>query len=196
MSTSDAAAALELGISIGSEPQAVFADDTVSGVLTTRSASWWNFTRCRTCGHTFRRGDRVLVDAAARTVQHLMPGVDCGTDPDGTEPGRGNGDRDEFSAGLLATWPTGAAVTRLAADDWRIPCREDGWRDQAPTCLYCGHTFRPGEYVVVCPCQAGQGLPAACQTAVHRDPAAGYPCWERWQPSGRLTICPTTTARL
>ena len=58
-----ATAALLLGIERGLEPQAAFADDGATGVVTTRSSSWWNFRRCKTCGHTFRRGDHVTVNA-------------------------------------------------------------------------------------------------------------------------------------
>ena len=184
------AAELNLGREMALEPQARFADDGTSGEADTRSSSWWNYLRCQTCGHTFRRGDLVHVDAAARTVRHLTPGLACGVDP-GPAAATG-GDRDEFSAGLLAFWPSTAPVTRIEAGDWRLPRPRSPWR--APTCLYCGHTFRAGEYVVICPCQADQRRPAACGTAVHRDPAAGLPCWDNWQPSGRLNICPMTLA--
>lgn len=183
---------LALGISVGLEPRAAFADEGASGVAVTRSSSWWNRTLCRTCGHTFRRGDRALVDPAARTVMHLVPGLDCGTDPDGARTADGApGDRDAFTGGLLATWPANVPLSRIASDDWRVP--RPGGRKSVPACLYCGHTFRAGEYVVICPCQPGQ---PACETAVHRDPAAGLPCWDRWRPAGRLSVCPTTTARL
>jgi hypothetical protein len=184
---------LELGISVGREPQAAFSEDTVSGVVITRSSSWWNKQRCKTCGHTFRRGDRVLVDSVARTAQHLVPGLHCGTDPGdpGTTTANGADDRDAFADGLLSTWPANVPISRLAPTDWRIP--RGGGQQAAPACLYCGHTFRPGEYVVICPCQPSK---QACGTAVHRDPAAGLPCWDRWQPTGKLTVCPTTTARL
>ena len=188
---------LALGIEMGLEPQADFGEDGASGVVITRSSSWWNHLVCKTCGHTFRRGDRVLVDAVERTVQHLVPGLACGTDTagesaaDGTPAGR---DRDAFATGLLRTWPPNVGVTRLNAGDWRIP--RPGSRRQAPVCLYCGHTFRAGEYVVVCPCKTAMGEAAVCGTAVHRDPAAGLPCWDNWQPGGTLSVCPTTTARL
>jgi hypothetical protein len=186
------AAQLALGIEVGREPQAGFADNGASGIATTRSSSWWNYRRCKTCGQTFRRGDRVLVDALARTVQHLVPGLACGSDS-GLVTATGE-DRDAFTAGLLVSWPPVVPVTRVEPGDWRIPQPGSKW--QAPTCLYCGHTFRAGEYVVVCPCRADQGKPPACGIAVHRDPAAGLPCWDNWQPAGRLTICPTTTVKL
>jgi len=183
-----------LGIEVGLEPTAGFADDGASGVVATRSSSWWNYLRCKTCGHTFRRGDLALVDAVARTAQHLVPGLACGTDPDAIALAGAGRDRDEFAAGLLGTWPPNAPVYRIASGDWRLPRPGSTWL--APTCLYCGHTFRVGEYVIVCPCQSDQGLPPACATAVHRDPAAGLPCWDNWQPSGKLKICPTTTVKL
>jgi hypothetical protein len=183
---------MALGIEAGLEPRAGFAADNVSGQVTTRPSSWWNFRRCQTCGHTFRRGDLVLVDAVARTVQHLAPALDCGTSP-GTATGTGR-DRDEFAAGLLETWPPTVPVTRIEAGDWRVPRR--GGARHAPACLYCGHTFRVGEYVVICPCQSDQGKPAACGTAVHRDPAVGLPCWDNWQPGGQLSVCPVTTVKL
>jgi hypothetical protein len=198
--TGAAAAEVALGIEIGLEPQARFADDGASGVVITRSSSWWNYRRCTTCGQTFRRGDRVLVDSVRRTVQHLVPGLACGSDPGlvcGSDPGlvaMAGADRNAFTVGLLRTWPPAVPVTRIKAGDWRIP--RPGSTRPAPKCLYCGHTFRDGEYVVVCPCQSDQGRPPACGAAVHRDPAAGLPCWDNWQPGGRLVICPTTTAKL
>ena len=197
---------LALGIEVGLEPQAGFASDGTSGVVVTRTSSWWCYRRCPACGQTFRHGDRVLIDAVRRTALHLVPGLACGAEPgpdgagdgtagDGTAgPTVAGDDKGELTAGLLSSWPTGIRLSRIAADDWRLP--RPGARHQAPTCLYCGHTFRAGEYVVTCPCQSAQGLAAACGAAVHRDPAAGLPCWDSWQPGGTLTVCPTTTARL
>jgi len=196
---SEVAAQLALGIERGLEPQAVFADDDATGVVTTRSASWWNSLRCKTCGHTFRPGDRVLVDTVRRTAQHLVPGLACGTDPDAGGPGAASASADgreraEFAAGLLKTWSPAVTLTRIGPADWRLP--RPGSGRKAPSCLYCGHTFRPGEYVVVCPCKTALGERPACGSAVHRDPAAGLSCWEKWQPGGALTVCPTTSARL
>jgi hypothetical protein len=196
------AAELARGIEAGLEPLTAFTDDGASGVVTTRSSSWWNYLPCATCGHTFRRGDRVLVDAVERNVQHLVPGLECGTLPDLDGPaseGTGGlaatgGDKDEFTAGLNHTWPPSVQLSRIAENDWRLP--RPGGRRLPPTCLYCGHTFRTGEYAVVCPCRTTERKAAACGAAVHRDPAAGLPCWDRWQPGGMLTVCPTTTARL
>lgn len=185
-------AELELGISLGLNPQPDAAEASVDGAVITRSWSWWNRRRCRTCGHTFRRGDLVLVNAGARSVRHLVPGLSCGSEP-GAPHERGTAERDEFTAGLLETWPVSVPVSRLAPGDWRIPRPGRRDEDQPPACLYCSHSFRPGEYVVICPCSPWR---QACGAAVHRDPAAGLPCWERWRPEGRLAVCPTTMARL
>jgi hypothetical protein len=191
------AAELALGISLGREPQAIFADDTATGVVITRSSSWWNRTRCFTCGHTFRRGDQALVNAVTRTVQHLVPGLECGVNPDAGPDAAlevaqdGGQDRHAFAASLLTTWKPRIPVVRLAADDWRLPRPA---RRATPTCLYCSHTFRPGEYVAICPCRTAADMDPACGAAVHRDPAAGLPCWDRWQPTGVLAVCPTTAA--
>lgn len=190
------AAEFALGMAEGVEQSAAFRKDATSGVAITRSSSWWNHRRCKTCGHTFRRGDRALVDPIARTAQHLVPGLKCGTDPGpGVErTADAGGDRAEFAAGLLETWPATVLVTMLMPGDYRIP--RPGSLQQAPTCLYCGHTFRAGEYVVVCPCKVTRGEAPACDMAVHRDPAAGLACWEIWQPGGKLSVCPMTTAKL
>jgi hypothetical protein len=186
-----------LGAAEGVEQRASFGKDATSGVTITRSSSWWNHRRCKTCGHTFRRGDRALVDPIERTAQHLVPGLVCGTDPEpaaAQDAATTGQERAEFAAGLLTTWQPTVRLTLLKPGDFRIP--RPGSTVQAPTCLYCGHTFRAGEYVVVCPCRTAVGAPAACDLAVHRDPAAGLACWETWQPGGELIVCPLTTAKL
>lgn len=186
---------LSLGIEEGFDPKPHPGGDsalTADGIVITRSWSWWNGTYCRTCGHTFRRGDRVLVTSPTRAVQHLVPGLECGTDPE-PSPDPGTAERNDLAAGLLACWPTSAPESQLAPDDWRIPRPGTRADRRPPVCLYCGHTFRAGEYVVICPCTPER---PACGAAVHRDPAAGLPCWDRWHPEGDLLVCPITLARL
>ncbi len=205
----DESAEFEFGVRQGSDPQPAFRA-TSSGVALTRPGSWWSYRYCTTCGHTFRRGDRVLLEG--RRVRHLVPGLNCGTggtggtgpQQDAADGGTAGGETADggdvlgFTEGLLSAWPPGrgVAVVTVAADDWRIP--QPGSR-RPPVCLFCAHTFRPGELVVVCPCRPGHRDRAdriACGAAVHRDPAAGLPCWERWRPAGGLTICPVTKARV
>jgi hypothetical protein len=195
----EAAAELEFGISLGLSP--LPEQDETDGVAITKLSSWWNHLHCRTCGHTFRRGDRVRVNMAERTVTHLVPGLACG-EPAGDSAA--DAEVAAFRAGVLAAWPVpeGVRVRQLAADDWRIPAGPADLRE-ANVCLHCGHTFRAGEYVVVCPCrpalpQAADGEPrtASCGRAVHRDPAAGLSCWEQWRPDGVVTVCPVTQVRV
>lgn len=171
------------------------------GEAVTAQVSWWNHLVCTTCGHTFRRGDRVWRDSADWTVYHLDPDrmLGCGG-PHGTaEHERPQSAQvpeasqsAEFAAGVDEVWPLddGMSAVTLGPDDWRVK------RPPPPLtrarCLFCAHTFRPGERVVVCPCRAG--LPA-CGAAVHRHPAAGLVCWESWRPSGDVILCPITSAR-
>jgi hypothetical protein len=174
-----------------------FGED-LAGAVITGINSWWNHLHCAGCGHTFRRGDRVEVDSRERTVYHLEPGLGCGP------PGRPREDRPsepvpdddpadvaEFSAGVLAAWPlTGAPVRPLTEADWQVRRPEPPLR--RPRCLVCAHTFRPGENVVICPCDRSRPV---CGSAVHRDPARGLVCWEAWRPDGRVNACPITLAR-
>jgi hypothetical protein len=172
---------LARGIETGLAPQREQAtDDSV-----TSPPSWWFNLECTTCGHTFRSGDRVRVDAVTRLVVHLEPGLGCAGGP-ATEQ---DPETARFAAGLLSAWPSGARVVELTENDWRLPQPSTGRAGQR--CLYCAHTFRPGEQVVVCPCRRDE---PACGAAVHRDPARGLPCWERWRPDGTVTICPVAKA--
>lgn len=192
----DEAAEFDLGVRQGTDPRPA-PRTTGSGVAMTQTGSEWSYRYCATCGHTFRRGDRVLLSDPAR-VHHLVPGLNCGIDPRGGGEEQAADEARSFAEGLLSAWPPhrGTAVVALAADDWRIP-RPGGPRP--PVCLFCAHTFRPGELVVVCPCRPGgtaQAGRVSCGAAVHRDPAAGLPCWERWRPAGEVTVCPVTKARV
>jgi len=185
---------LLLGIEDGLDPRP--ADDGAGpdGDVVTGPSSWWNHRLCKTCGHSFRRGDRVRIDRGARAVVHLDLALDCAvTEQKEAESAARQGDLETaaLSEGLLAAWPPQVPVTRIPLGDWRLPNPATGL--PAPVCLYCGHTFRAGEYVVVCPCQPEQ---MACGAAVHRDPAAGLSCWERWRPAGRVTVCPVTLAKV
>jgi len=205
------------GVQWGLDPQP--AGDLVGrdGRAVTSVSSPWNHKRCRSCGHSFRRGDEVLIGDGFGNVVHADPWLDCtpsaqdpaGQDamnspagPDGTVAamsrvtmtGDATGQRDAaaFAVGLLHVFPVagGIPVRLLEPADWRVPRSAD---DPSPTCLYCGHTFRAGECVVVCPCRP---LDPRCGSAVHRDPAAGLTCWEAWRPDSSLKVCPVTLSRV
>jgi hypothetical protein len=193
----DEAAELDYGISLGLSPQPELDTAGDDGLAVTRPSSWWNHLRCRRCGQTFRRGDRVKVSHQERTVVHLAPGLRCAGPAD---DGAAQEEAAAFRSGLLAEWPADPALRlrQLAATDWRIPHGPDDLRD-SNVCIQCGHTFRPGEYAVICPCrptfpphQDGSPREAACGRAIHRDPAAGLSCWESWHPDGAVPVCPVT----
>ncbi|MBY8847833.1 hypothetical protein K7G98_03660 [Saccharothrix sp. MB29] len=183
----DDVAGFDAGEAAAFDPQPV-RDAGGSGERITSLTSWWHTRWCQVCGHTFRRGDRVLV--ADSRVRHLDPTLDC------AESGGGRADEAEvvrFTEGLLATWPVVGDVPLTRTDDvpGLLAPPLGGLRRAA--CLFCAHTFRPGEFVVMCPC-----TPAArvCARAVHRDPARGLPCWESWRPGSTLKVCPVTLTRL
>ena len=175
----------DLGLDASVNPQPAEVDAVVSGEAVTHGTSWWHTTPCVTCGHTFRRGDRVRVDAAARRVGHLDSRLGCLT-PAASVAEAGL-DSAEFSAGMLAAWPIRDGVSVIRTD--HVPTLLDppahGFRRSS--CLFCAHTFRPGEIVVLCPCTPFR---PRCESAVHRDPAQGLTCWESWHPDSRVKVCP------
>jgi hypothetical protein len=177
----------------GMNPQPAGDAIATDGRAITSPASPWNHDRCHRCGQTFRRGDAVEITLRPHyVVVHTDPWMACGGT--GVEDAHGSpGDDDAgFAAGLLSAFPVagGIPVQRLAVHDWRVATPD---RTDPPRCLYCGHTFRAGEYVVVCPCGP---LTPNCGAAVHRDPAAGLSCWEAWRPDSTLSVCPVTLVRI
>src|SRR3712207_1934917 len=73
----DEAAELTQGIILGLDPQPLIDFAVADGVAVTRPSSWWNHLTCGQCGHTFRRGDRVVVNQQERAVVHLVPALGC-----------------------------------------------------------------------------------------------------------------------
>jgi hypothetical protein len=140
----------------------------------------------------------LVADGSGDDVVHADARLDR-TRPTPEPPGQdtaggaaANGDAAAFAAGLLHAFPVAGRipVRLLEPSDWRVPRSADG---QSPTCLYCGHTFRAGECVVVCPCRPHD---PRCGSAIHRDPAAGLNCWETWRPDSSLKVCPVTLSRV
>lgn len=185
--------AFDEGMAEGLDPQQLPAHVGDSAV--THVSSPWNHRLCATCGQSFRRGDRVrLGGGGTGEVAHLDPGLDCAGGPVDPRSGDDTGqtgrtaDIADFAAGVLAAWPplNDVPVVRLGTADWQV-ARLSVHGVRPPRCLYCGHTFRAGEHVVLCPCAPDR---PACGSAVHRDPSAGLVCWENWRPEGRLAVCP------
>jgi hypothetical protein len=174
------------GLTAGLQPRAAARE--ASGQAVTAIGSWWHHRRCTACGHSFRRGEQVRLGPGERDVRHLEPATDCdGAERDETP------DTDVFTEALLAAWPAGPGVPVARLEPGHpLLDRKPGPYGRA-TCLFCAHTFRRGERVIVCPCQPDR---RHCDAAVHRDPAMGLVCWESWRPSGRLQTCPVTLRRL
>jgi len=191
---------------------------SADGITITTGNSPWLGIRCLTCNQTFRRGDLVLL-SPDRGPQHLDPSLQCasGTPGDGAEAPAGAvdgpaaattpaapgdslaaADSARFTVGLLRAWPpiNGAPVYQLTAENWQVTRPNSG--PASPVCPGCGHTFRAGDAVIICPCaEAPDDVRyASCQLAVHRDPAAGLACWDDWCPGGRLKRCPRTYEKL
>lgn len=164
-----------------------------TGELTTRATSWWHTSWCRTCGHTFRRGDRVRVDPDNGAVQHLDPTLGCaGGPPPETSPDRLAGVA-EFQGGLQDAWPVARGLQTVRTDDERGLLRPPFVGYSRRYCLVCGHSFRHNELVLLCPCRPQE---RRCRAAVHRDPAQGLVCWEAWKPAGSVEVCPVTLRRI
>lgn len=185
--------AFEFGRSAGEDPQPTHDELGAGGQAVTHSSSPWNHRLCQTCGHTFRRGDRVIRDLTSGQVRHLDPALRCAVLPDDGQPEDQSAESAAFSAGLLAEWPPSdhVRVVQLTADDWQVA--RPGSASRPAVCVDCGHTFRAGEWVVICPCRPHD---PGCGAAIHRDPAVGLPCWERWRPAEEVTVCPVRQIRV
>lgn len=182
------------------------ASAATEGVMITTGNSPWLGIRCLTCNQTFRRGDRVRVSPDQGT-QHLELSLHCAPEMPGDGPGTAEGAdaaaaaaeaARRFTAGLLHEWPpiNNAPVITLAESDWQVTKPNSG--PASPVCPGCGHTFRAGDAVIICPCAETPDdvRYRSCQLAVHRDPAAGLACWDDWCPGGQLKRCPRTHEKL
>ncbi len=164
--------------------------------VTTTLRSRWLHRLCPVCGHTFRPGDDVQV-SPGETAVHDMPGLRCA--PLVAE-GRVDGSRPRISAegasssldppeatsqaffdGLAAAWPMpeDVAVVRLEGDHPLLVPPRGGIPRRS--CRVCGHSFRPMDHVVLCPCaQGGRPADPRCRVAVHRDLLRQLHCWDDW----------------
>jgi len=161
-----------------------------SGPTVTTGDSWWHTRICTTCGHTFRRGDRVIVQETSGQVQHLQSGLGC-AGADASDAAERGGDVLDFREGMLDAWQPAQDVTVVPAEAVPELLAPPYAGFRRARCLSCAHTFRPGELVVVCPCRQGR-----CVRAVHRDPTRGLVCWESWRPDGRVEVCPVLLTRM
>ncbi len=159
------------------------------GHATTTLQSPWLHLRCRVCGHTFRPGDPVEVDSGGEAV-HAGAALPCAG---GDVAAEANPEAAAFFDGLDETWPPpeNLPVVRLEAGHYLVAPPLAGFRRR--TCAVCGHTFRPLDHVVQCPC-----FPEAprCGVAIHRDPVHGLHCYDDWNPGAHQLHCPATSRKL
>lgn len=145
-------------------------------LTTLRSA--WLCHRCPVCGHSFRVGDRVRHVAQGCTV-HAIPGL-CPTAAEAAVEPEAGGDilRDAFLAGLerACPLPTNVPVHRLVRGHNLLAPPAPGLPRHY--CRVCGHTFRPGEIVIICPCHPDA---PKCRVGVHRDHIRNLWCWDEWR---------------
>jgi len=153
------------------------------GPATTTADSVWLADYCDGCGHSFRRGDRVLVRwGPPLTVRHFQSEAPCSEDD---ETG-GEAADDAFHQALdrANPPPSGMAAHRLLpGHPLLVPVRP------RLRCAFCSKTFRPYEMAAVCPCSPDD---PKCGLGVHRDPGRGNDCYDAWVANGPLSHCPTT----
>lgn len=182
---SDPRSQFERGFAAGRDPvQAAFALGG-SGRTTVRSP--WLQRLCERCGHSFRIGDSVQRSPDGK-IAHRENTAVCAIDP--SQSCTTSVQRRDFYEGLRQAWPPppGLPVKRLEPSDPLLAYTAGGLPRRA--CAICGHTLRPFEEVVICPCSPLQPL---CRAAVHRDPTRRLYCWDDWRGS---QFCPVTARRL
>jgi hypothetical protein len=177
----------EQGLHAGADP--LNAAPTANGPAHTTLESSWLHQRCPLCVHTFRIGDHVVFGRVPGRVTHTGEGPGC--DVAGNDMRQLTALRD-FFRGLVDTIPVAErAVVRylLPGDELLAPPVHGFSRSQ---CAVCGHTLRPFDSVVICPCKPDQQL---CRTAIHHDPSRGMHCWLEWKLATTQDYCLTTSRK-
>jgi hypothetical protein len=180
--------AFEAGLGKGRDPTRE--GPCVEGGARTTSRSPWLGKPCARCGHTFRRGDRV--EAAWEAAEEVRHGGVC-PDEETAAAALSSREREAFYAGVASAHPPppGLVLERLLPGDPRLT--SPGPAGRRPSCVICGHTLRPFDEVVVCPCSPEAPL---CRGAVHRDAIRTMYCFDEWQKSKIGGHCPVTSRRL
>lgn len=186
------AAAFHAGYQSGRDP---LGRPAAGHARTTIDSAWLYGPPCAECGHTFREDDPVWIELAddgrIGTVVHHSEALPC---RDGAATGEHINPEAarEFLNGLRAGIGTGTHVRRLLPGHSLLadPVRT-GQRREA--CMVCGHSLRPYESVVICPCDPDA---RRCRLAVHQDPVRGLPCYDEYYPDGKVKHCPMNHRKL
>ncbi len=180
--------AFDDGLAAGLDAATAQRDDNDSGAppvlattVTTTLRSRWLHRVCPLCGHTFRPGDLVQT-APGQDAVHDMPGLRCASLADGGAlavevSALGNA---TFFEGLAAAWPMpdDVKIVRLEGDHRLLAPPRGAIRRRS--CRVCGHSFRPMDHVVLCPCSLVDASKQPCEIAVHRDLLRQMHCWDQW----------------
>jgi hypothetical protein len=188
------------GIASGRDPMNATALSGGVGVTNLRSP--WLQRPCARCSHTFRRGDRVEVQPGGRFM-HAAGTPFCGDDP-ARSPAAPEGEarpiepatspvRTAFYAGIALALPPPAGAPIVRLDPGHPLLAPAGPAFGRAACAICGHSLRPFDQVVICPCSPEAPL---CRSAVHRDPLRLMMCWDDWKNSHLGNYCPATSRRL
>jgi hypothetical protein len=166
------------------------------GPARTTANSFWvveGRRTCQVCRHTFRVGDMVLVEHGGGgqppLVRHHSHQLPCSGEVVAAEPI----DEDRaarFYAAVDEQNPLkqGEIAVRLRPGDPLVadlPLRA--------RCAGCGHTLRPFEVVVLCPCDLAM---PRCRLPVHHDPSRGLDCLDNWLLGKTPEHCPMSYRKL
>ena len=169
------------GLRTGLDPHTAEQDESQRNGLSLQSLtslrSPWLHKLCKVCGHTFRPGDEVRI-LEGKEVVHDMPGFRCDGHDGLTGLGDGLGRIVDFYEGIALAWPmpVDVPILRLEAGHWLLAPSRDGLR--RPVCRVCGHSFRPMDHVVICPCRPND---PSCRVAIHRDLFRQLHCYDEWK---------------
>lgn len=179
----------EAGLAAGLDPDSQSAGqgenpaDAQQRITTLRSR--WLHRRCACCGHSFRLGDEVARGANGGML-HDMYGLRCIGGGNAAPPNPQM--KRDFFTGLDQAWPTPTeiGIERLEEPHPLLAPPDRGHVRSA--CRVCGHTFRPGDHVVICPCSpSANPEERKCVAAVHRDTLQQLHCWDEWVKAGSDT---------
>lgn len=183
-------AEFEAGLALGLDPdstQVKTESDADASQRITTLRSRWLHRRCSCCGHSFRLGDEVAL-ATNGTVLHDMVGLRCAGGADANASDQDS--KQAFYQGLDEAWPTpaSACIERLEGNHYLLAPPRSGLARAA--CRICGHTFRPGDHVVICPCSPSlNAAERKCVAAVHRDTLNQLHCLDEWEKARSDDTC-------
>ena len=179
----------ESGLSAGLDPdnQQKSSNENSPAQHVTTLRSRWLHRRCSICGHSFRLGDEISVQIDGNVV-HDMAGLRCAGGSDGVANNSDN--KLAFFRGLDEAWcaPAGTCIERLDENHYLLAYTRNG--RIRPSCRICGHTFRPGDLVVICPCRPSLKVEGRkCIAAVHRDTMNQLHCLDDWEKVRSKDTC-------